>query len=49
MVKRIRRRPRMRISELGEGAKSLSLFCRLHESVLRMRGMKLSAFGEGKE
>jgi hypothetical protein len=39
----------MRISVIGEGAELLALFRQLHESVLLMRGMKLSAVGEGEE
>ncbi len=48
-IKRIRRRRRLRISVLGEGAELLALFRQLHLSVLLMRGMKLSAIGEGEE
>ncbi len=39
----------MRINVLGEGAELLALFRQLHLGVLLMRGMKLSALGEGQE
>ncbi len=39
----------MRIKVFGEGMELLALFHRRHYSVLQMRGIKLSALGEGEE